>query len=662
MHSSRRFSESSFVFSKSPQRAKKFRTISLLMGILCIALFLEVGCNGDIGSPNPNPNLKTDSSTSEDLPQEEIKVGQCFRGQKGSGASAVLRVRRKIHGRFGTDYDRKTYLALSPSKRWIGTMHASENFARIWERASKRNVHTLTGGHKERVRAIAFSPDDRIIATGSEDDQVILWQASTGTLIRKIKPEKGNVYSLAFSKDGKLLFVGTESSSILAMNLEGQIQYELKHRSHVYALHISPDGKSLLSASQDRTAKLWSLETQKEVYTFGHGETVVDAIFNNNGRQILTGSTDNTAKLWDAQTGKQIRTFAGDKDDVRGVGFGSNGTVWTLTSKGVLRIWNTSDGTEAQKIEKLGDIIDAQAVDAGTILYTTEFERVVAYLPQAQRPKYRLSLHLERGKQGLLLTNPQRVASVDQNAKKVRVWSTEDGRESLLEGHTDQVMAMAAFPKKGLLFTVGRDRTLRIWNKAGQSQAVIRGLPTIASAIVAAPDEKSIFVGLWNGDILQYNPDTGKVQKTFSGHTGRVNDLSIQADGKRLVSASDDLQARIWDVASARSLHTLQHTNLVFTAAFAPKGDQIATGTWDKEINLWNANTGTRLKQLEGSDNSVRDIAWDPKGQRLVSIGYDRKVRLWSVPEGKVIRIVRQLTWSGQQVQWLDQRLLSTSW
>jgi len=120
-------------------------------------------------------------------------------------------------------------------------------------------VRTLEG-HTSWVRSVAFSPDGKLLASGSDDDTIKLWDVATGREVRTLEGHNYAVTSVAFSPDGKLLASGSYKEIKLWEVATGQEVRTLRgHTDWVKSVAFSPDGKLLASGSEDWTIKLWDI-------------------------------------------------------------------------------------------------------------------------------------------------------------------------------------------------------------------------------------------------------------------------------------------------------------------------------------------------------------------------------------------------------------------
>ncbi|MEG3956800.1 WD40 repeat domain-containing protein, partial [Microcoleus sp. herbarium2] len=210
------------------------------------------------------------------------------------------------------------------------------------------------GGHTKLVNGVSFSPNGKLLATGSSDNTVKLWDTSTGKEIKTLTGHTKPVYRVSFSPNGKLLATGSADNTVKLWDTSTgkEIKTLTGHTNSVYAVSVSPDGKLLATGSADNTVKLWDTSTGKEIETLtGHTNWIYAVSFSPNGKLLATGSADNTVKLWDTSTGKEIVTLSGHTNSVRAVSFSPNGKLLTTSSGDkTVKLWDTRTGKEIKTL------------------------------------------------------------------------------------------------------------------------------------------------------------------------------------------------------------------------------------------------------------------------------------------------------------------------
>ncbi len=274
-----------------------------------------------------------------------------------------------------------------------------------------------------------FSPDGRLLATGSEDNSIVLWDLVAGRPVRNFAGHLQAVQSIAFS----------------------------------------PNGEFLLTASVDTTAALWNVASGRLIRRFkGHTAAVNSAVFSPDGKRVVTGSTDKTAILWDAATGAQIRTFAGHTDEVVAVGISPDGrTVATGSTDKHAILWNADSGERLFSLRTQDTVSGIVFSPDGKILAASNFANNVNEWEVATGKALGATRRVNLDLNAIAFTpDGSRFFSAGKDAT-AKMWSTAS-RELLREfsGHGSDLQSVALSPDGRILLTSSRDGTARLFDVA----------------------------------------------------------------------------------------------------------------------------------------------------------------------------------------------------
>lgn len=158
-------------------------------------------------------------------------------------------------------------------------------------------------------------------------------------------------------------------------------------------------------------------------------------------------------------------------------------------------------------------------------------------------------------------------------------------------------------------------------------------------------DRKRVATGGRDNAIRIWDIQTGKILKTFYGHTDSVNSVSFSPDEKFLVSGSSDNTIKVWDISTEKEIKSFSgHKEKVQAVAFSPDGKYIASGSSDQTIKLWNVSTEKEVKTLTRSVCSISNILLEPNGAMLATCFFDNNLKLWDLTSGKPVAILENYT------------------
>jgi WD40 repeat protein len=223
------------------------------------------------------------------------------------------------------------------------------------------SLHMLISAHDKGVNAVAFAPDGNLLASGSVDMSIKLWEVPTGVMrsahLPLVNKQSSEVTSVAFSPTGALMARGHHANPIRVDGFaNGTLEPRLEligHQGWVPVVTFSPDGNRLASASLDLTARIWDMETGQSLLTLkGHDDTASEiavgvwgVAFSPDGKTVATGASDAAVILWDAETGEARTTLRAHHGLVFSVAFSPDGRLLASSSEdSTVILWDVEKG------------------------------------------------------------------------------------------------------------------------------------------------------------------------------------------------------------------------------------------------------------------------------------------------------------------------------
>jgi WD40 repeat protein len=507
-----------------------------------------------------------------------------------------------------------------------------------WASFNQAERQFQVGEWKEAIallaRAIRFDPANQAASERFFHELIVHREKALPGLMAAFA-HQDVVYATVFSRDGRrILTASWDKTAKLWDAASGKLLTSFAHQGSVNAAVFSPDGARILTASSDKTAKLWDAASGKLLAAFAHQGPVNAAAFSPDGTYIVTAGADKTARLWEAASGKLLAAFA-HQDAVNDAAFSPDGTyIVTASADKTAKLWGAASGQVVTSFGHQGIVYHAAFSPDGAQILTASRDRT-AKLWEAASGKLLASFeHQDTVSTAVFSPDGTQIltASWDKTAK---LWDAASGKLLASFDHQDIVVSAVFSPDGTRILTASYDKTAKLWEAASGKLLASFGHQDSLVNAAFSPDGARILTASWGNTAKLWEAASGKLLASFD-HQDAVNDAAFSPDGTRILTASADHRARLWDAASGKLLVSFAHQDGVNAAAFSPDGTRILTASADKTAKLWEPASGKLLASVDHQD-AVIAAAFSPDGARILTASRDKSARLWDAASGTLL-------------------------
>lgn len=462
-------------------------------------------------------------------------------------------------------------IAFSPDGKLIA--HGSEGAIVLRDAATAKEIRTIKNG--PRIARLLFSPDGKILAAKGRDQVVRLFDVETGKSLHQLgQPATagqpiGNVFFIAgpslgsetrdfaFSRDGKTIGVGGGQAPRLYDVATGKEEpLAGGHRSRVSTLGISRDGKTLISRGADRVIRRWNAQTGEELGQFNEPAGTTTAAISPDGKLIAIANSDGSIRVLSAQTGDVVHKVKGHPNGLASLAFSADSKL--LASRGLdnaIRVIELAKGGEIRAITIASE---GQPMGDNVIVFGA---------PRQVAPVQAL----------VFSPDGAAIAScADGSPNVIRTWDIATGKQARQIKLPHNCACLAYSPDGRLIAADNGAGTVTLWEIASGKQRALVGEPA------APPSQPGAMAG--GGLVVVGGGFGGPVRSAAPAGPS----FAFSPDGSLLATRGPGNSVRIWDVATAKQAGQFKgHAGEVTTLAFAPDGKSVASGSSDTTILVW---------------------------------------------------------------------------
>ncbi|XP_032228222.1 transducin beta-like protein 3 isoform X2 [Nematostella vectensis] len=548
---------------------------------------------------------------------------------------------------------------------------------------SGKVIHSLKE-ESDIISCFAASPDDEFLVTAGKNLLLRQWDWRNGMQTKTWKAvHVAPVSSMCFDASSTLLATGSSDSTIKVWDIIKQYYtHSLKGSTGVVSLvkfHPDPKVLQLFSTSDDCKIRVWDLVKSRCLCVLeNHFSVVTSLAFDPSHSTMISSSRDKVLNIWDMadmltpnrRPPRTIPCFEG-VESVEFLPKGLSSKVCekkdeqyfvTAGNKGRLCFWSLKSGQLVHKLVVVENMSDDSGLQQllvhatlcrkrNVVMVITHDQNILMYdLENFKKLKQFVGYNDEILDMSFAGKTNDHLAVVT-NSNQLRLYNLETLDCRMVEGHSKMILCLDVCADGTKIVTGSKDHTVRVWDVSdcsnprclavgnGHTHAVSGVAWSRTSQRFVISCSQDLTIKVWEATKKAAEESSMFVKMTVKAHDKDINSVAVSPNDKLVVTGSQDKTAKVWRIADGILMGVARgHKRGVWCAQFSPFDKCIATASGDSTIKIWSLTDYTCVKTFEGHSNSVLKVVFISNGMQLITSGTDGLVKLWTIKTNECVQ------------------------
>jgi WD40 repeat protein len=454
-------------------------------------------------------------------------------------------------------------IAFSPDGQFLAS-GSSDKTIRLWNLTSKECIHIFEG-HSDEIESIAFSSDGNFVASGGNDKTIRLWNLKTKKCLHIFEHDDW-ILAVAFSLDNRILASSSENVQLWDLNNKCKLYSLEGHSAWLRSIVFNPSKKELISGGSDRSIRFWDIDNiysrppQCSYVLQGHNEWIGAITFTPDGETLISGGSDQRIRTWNWRDEKCLSEL--DKEHtswIECIAVNPKGNILASgSSDQTIKLWDLDAKYCFASLK--GHITTIRSVafsPDGNILASSSDDKTIRLWDLNTKK----CLHvLNEGNDWIqcIVFSPDGKTLASGCGSTIRLWNLTT-KEVIFEfrGHLDRIWTMVFSSTEKFLISGSDDKTIRLWDlKAGRCLYPLEGHTDCVRTIAITQDGRTLASGSSDKTVRLWDLRKRNLICTISQFDEKVRSLAFSPNGQILASGAGQ-KIKIWNIQTRETLGEL---------------------------------------------------------------------------------------------------------